>query len=103
MPDTAQRSGPQILTTSAAVIYTAPSDAVLRTIQVANNSAISRALTISIGADGTNTRLVSGLSIPGNGTYTWTGFVPLSSAETIQAKADAGSSLVITAGIVEIA
>lgn len=103
MADSIARSGPQILTTSAVTIYTAPSDAVIRTIQVANNSASARALTISIGTDSTSTRLVSGLVVPGNGTYTWTGFIPLSTGETIQAKADANSALALTAGIVEIA
>ncbi len=102
MPDTAQRLGPQLLTSSSALLYTAPSSAVLRTIQVANNSGISRALTISIGVDGSGTRLVSSLTIPANGTYTWTGFLPLATSETIRANADANSALVMTAGLVEI-
>jgi hypothetical protein len=47
--------------------------------------------------------LLNGLSVAGNGTLTWDGFIPIAeTGATIQAEASAASSLTLFAGGAEI-
>jgi hypothetical protein len=104
MADTAKRlSGPTLLTTSAVTQYTVPAltTTIVRHIHAQNGSASAVTLTISIGADAAGTRIYDAISIPANGSLDWSGFMVLAAAETIQAKASAGTAIVLSMSGVE--
>jgi hypothetical protein len=90
-------SGPALLSASAATIYTTPAGgALLETIDVSNPSGSPVDLTISIGTDAAGTRIYDGLPILADSKRLLRVYLPLSSAEVVQAKASTGSVLNVT-------
>lgn len=73
------------------LLYTAPSTgAVVRHIHAANTTAVDATITIGVRAGAAlaaANHFVSALTVPGNGTYDWSGFAVLGNAETIRALA----------------
>lgn len=97
MTDTAARIiGPILLTNSTVTLYTVPAatQAIVRSIHIANTSGTAATATLSIGADAAGTRLLGAFSVPANGTYDWSGFLPVAAAETIRGQS--GTTNVLT-------
>lgn len=104
MTDTAKRlSGPQFLTTSAVTQYTVPgaTSTVVRNIHVCNETGTAATFTLSIGTDGAGKRSWDALPIAANGSFDWSGFLPMATGEVIQALAGTGSALTLWIGGVE--
>lgn len=61
--------GPALVATGPATVYTVPAltKTIIRQIHISNPSASAVTLTLSIGADASGTRLLSGFSIPAAG------------------------------------
>lgn len=95
--------GPTLLTGAAATQYTVPSatTTTVRGIKVTNTTGIPATLFISIGADAAGTRIYSGVSVPGNGSLDWSGYLVLSVGEIIQAYSGTASALTLTISGVE--
>lgn len=105
MTDTAKRlAGPSLLTASAATYYTVPAltTAIVRSIQVANETGSIATVTLSIGTDGAGKRLFKEVSVPGNGVINEQTFLVLTAAEIIQAFSGTASALTLTISGVEI-
>lgn len=103
MADTASRIiGPILLTNSSVTLYTVPSStqAIVRLIHIANTSGTAATVKLSIGADAAGTRLLGDLSIAANGTYDWSGFLPVAAAETIRGQSGTTNVLNITVSAV---
>lgn len=83
------------LTTSAAVIYTAPSNsqAVMADAAFTNTTSGALKVTLHIVPSGasaaTANKLLSSVSVPANTTLQWTGFQVVNGGDSIQALADA--------------
>jgi hypothetical protein len=106
MADTAKRlSGPALLTASAATVYTVPASTttILRSVHVSNETATAATFTMSIGTDAVGKRLWTALTIPGNQSFDWSGFIVLAAAEIIQAFSGTASALTLTNSGVEVA
>jgi hypothetical protein len=58
---------------------------------------------MSIGTDAAGKRLFTALSVPGNQTLDWSGFIVLAAAEIIQAFSGTASALTLTVSGVEVA
>lgn len=98
---TRTRSGPAFLANgAAATIYTAPSagtyatgKATIRKIELFNADTSARAITISVGADGTSTRIRSAYSLAAQTPHIIWGPINLATTEIIQGFADAASKV----------
>lgn len=103
MADTPMRIGPVALGAAPATVYTTPAatDMQLRNIHVANEGGSLQSFTLSVGADGSGTRLYKDVEIPANGAFDWSGYLPLAAGEILQAYADAPGVLTMTIGGVE--
>ena len=103
MTDTASRIiGPMLLTNSSATLYTVPggTTAIVRLIHIANTSGSAATVKLSIGADAAGTRFLGDLSIAANGTYDWSGFLPVEAAELIKGHSGTNNVLNITVAAV---
>lgn len=103
MTDTAARViGPTLLTNSTATLYTVPggTTAILRLIHIANTSGTAATVKLSIGTDAAGTRLLGDYSVTANGTYDWSGFLPVASGEVIKGHSGTNNVLNITVGAV---
>lgn len=99
MSDTATRFvGPTLLTNTTATLYTVPAltIAILRNIHIANTSGTAATVKLSIGVDAAGSRLLGDLSVAANGTYDWSGFMPVAAAETIRGHSGTTNVLAIT-------
>lgn len=99
MTDTAARIiGPMLLTNSSVTLYTVPAatQAIVRSIHIANTSGTAATARLSIGADAAGTRWLPDYSVPANGTYDWSGFLPVAAAETIRGQSGTTNVLAIT-------
>lgn len=99
MPDYAFRPyGPATVGTTAASIYTAPAltQVILRSIHIANVSANTPTLNLSIGAMSTATALFYNFPIAPYSSFDWSGFLVLNAADIVQCQASIASSLTIT-------
>jgi hypothetical protein len=99
MPDVAARQiGPTLLTAAAATIATVPVNTtwILRNIHVANGSANSIAVNLSIGTFAAGTAFYNSVWLPGNGSLDWSGFMVVNASEIIQAFASTASVLALT-------
>jgi hypothetical protein len=92
--------GPAAVSNVAATKYTVPtgSKALLRQIRVTNPSGGSVNFTLSIGNDAAGTRLFDARAIAAGGELEWSGYIPLDSAELIQALGSTNNALVLTLG-----
>lgn len=92
------------LAVTAGTFYTVPSVTVtiLRNIHVANTNAAAVNVRVSIGADAAGTRLFSDTPVPANGVLDWSGFLPMTAGEILQALGSA-AGLTLTVGAVEVA
>jgi len=105
MADTAKRLlGPSLLTGSEQTFYTVPgvTTAILRHLHFANTGVLPVTVKFSVGADAAGTRFIPDLSIPGNGTYDWSGFFVLNAAETLRGQAATTNVINVTASGVEV-
>lgn len=82
--------GPALLTNAAATKYTVPAvtRSVARHFHFYNEDAAQRTVTLSIGADAAATRLLDAFPIAAKQPYDWYCFLPLETAEIVQAFAD---------------
>jgi hypothetical protein len=101
MADTASRVyGPAQPGTTNGTLYTVPgaTTATLRNIHIANTTA--SAATISLAINGTAATaancFLSGLSIPANGSYDWSGFLVLATTDTLQGLQGTTGALTVT-------
>lgn len=101
MPDVSGRIyGPAQPGTTNATLYTVPASTtvVVRNIHVCNTTAT--AATISLAINGTAATAancwLTALSIPANSSYDWSGFLHLSTADTLQALQGTASALTMT-------
>ncbi len=92
--------GPQLVTNSAATVYTVPgaTTTILRNIHVANTSASAATFFLSLGTDAAGKRLFSGQTIPANGSLDWTGNIPMAAAEILQSYSGTTNVLSVTIG-----
>lgn len=104
MADTAARVGPGLLSNSAATKLTVAAVTTFNmlTIHVANTSGTAATFTLSIGSDSTATELFTAVSVPANGALSWTGFIPVFTAEIIQAFSGTNNVLNLTIGGVNV-
>jgi hypothetical protein len=92
--------GPAQPGTSNATLYTVPAvtTVVVRSIHVCNTT--GTAATISLAINGTAATAancwLSALSIPANGSYDWSGFLHLSTTDTIQGLQGTANALTVT-------
>jgi hypothetical protein len=103
MTDAAARIvGPMLLTNSTVTLYTVPAatQAIVRSIHIANTSGTAATVKLSIGADAAGTRLLGDFSIPANGTYDWSGFIPLNATELLKGHSGTTNVLSITVSAV---
>jgi len=85
-------------------LYTTPAgtDFTVRNVHVANEGAVSARFSMSIGVDGSGNRVYRNVEVTGNGgAFDWSGYMPLSAGEFIQAFANLPSTLTITISGVE--
>lgn len=104
MADSPKRIGPIALSNVAATLYTTPAATsfTVRNIHVANESAVDAHFTMSIGVDGAGNRLYKGVKVLGNGgAFDWSGYMPLTAGEILEALADLPATLTITISGVE--
>lgn len=92
------RSGPHLLTGSAATLYTVPSSTkvTVRSVTVCNNDSASRTFSLSIGTDAVGTRLFSSYEIAANDSFTLPVEWNLSAAEFFQGWADTTNLVTLT-------
>lgn len=102
MADDEARGGPTQLTTVAATIYDPPAaGAILRFINVNNETGTDRTFSISVGTDGAGKRIMGpNASVKANDVVQWTGYVPLADADVIQGLADANSAVTVILGLI---
>ena len=99
MARTPFRVGPELVATGPATVYTAPvGGALLRWVNVANPSAGSVTFTMSVGADGTGTRVYDGEAIGADGRLIDYPYLELDEGDTIQISSSSNNVLVFTAG-----
>lgn len=106
MADTLKRlAGPSLLTASAATVYTVPASTTttLRNIHVANETATSATLTMSVGTDGAGKRIFMAVPVLGNDVIDWSGVIVLAAGEVVQAFSGTASALTIVVSGVETA
>lgn len=99
MADAPFRSGPTLTTAVAATQFTVPGGSVytVRNIHVANVGSVDARFTMSIGTDALGTRIYDDVLIEGDGgALDWSGYMPLSAGEFIQAFSDLPSALTVT-------
>jgi len=93
--------GPTLLTAAAVTMYTAPALTrfIVKTIAIANTSAVAATVFLSFGTDAVGTRILAGVSIPANSTTIYTGceFI-IEAAGIIQAYSGTASVLTLTLG-----
>lgn len=105
MSDTAKRLvGPTLLTDSEVTLYTVPAStqAIIRSIHVANTSGSAATLKLSIGADAPDRELWADLPIAANSVYDWNGFLVMEAAETLRGQSGTTNVLAITVNGVEV-
>lgn len=103
--DTAKRLvGPMSLTNAEQTLYTVPAltQAIVRSIHVANNDGSDHTLFLSIGADADGTRLFSAFAITAKSVYDWNGFLVMEAAETLRGQSGTTNVLAITVSGVEV-
>lgn len=106
MADVVKRMyGPATVTNSNVSVYTAPAaGAVIRNIHVCNTTATDATITVAL--DGTAAtaanQFVSALTVPGSGTYDWSGFCAVGNVGTIQILSGTTSVLTITISGIEL-
>lgn len=95
--------GPAQPGTSAATIYTAGgrSKTHIVCIHICNTTSAEASITMSIGTDAANTRLLSGTKVPANGLLVLNGSWFLDSDEFIQAFQGTSSALTVTITAIE--
>lgn len=99
MPDTAARIvGPTLLTNSSATLYTVPgsTQAIVRSIIIANTSGSAATARVSIGVDAAGTRIIPDISIPANSMFEWSGFLVMAAAETLRGESGTTNVLAIS-------
>ena len=92
--------GPAKPGTTAATLFTAPTEgtATIRHIRVANTTAASATITLSIGVDASGTRIYDTFSIPAHGIHD-TGYamgIVLGNSEILQGFQGTAAALVLT-------
>lgn len=106
MADSAERLyGPAALTNTAATVYTVGAGvaSILRFVILTNTTSSDHTATVSVGADAAGTRIVDTIPVPAHSVVTIDFFLPLDAGETIQAFADANTSVNLTLSGVESA
>lgn len=95
--------GPAQPGTSAGDLFTVGGgkQAHVRSITVANTTAIAATVTVSIGADGASTRILDAVAVPPFGTLLLNGYWYLDAAEKMQGKQGTSSALTVTISGVE--
>ncbi len=90
--------GPAQIATGPATVYTVPAatKTVLRKLELSNPSGSAVTVTMSIGADGATTRVLSGYSIPANSVYDRWLYEVLEVGEIITLSAGTNNILVVT-------
>lgn len=92
--------GPAQPGTGNAVIYTVPAatTVVVRNIHICNTTANNATISLAIDASAATAAncWLSALSIPGNSSYDWSGFLHLDAADTLQALQGTASALTVT-------
>lgn len=100
MADTAARLvGPTQLSASAATVYTVPASTtttLLHIIAVNTSSTVSATITLSIGADAANKRILDGRTIAAKQNYEWRGYLVMTAAEILQAYSDTASVITLS-------
>lgn len=101
MPDVTGRVyGPAQPGTTNSIIYTVPvsTNVVVRNIHICNTTANNATISLAIDASAATAAncWLSGLSIPGNSSYDWSGFLHLDASDTIQALQGTASALTVT-------
>ena len=106
MADTAKRlAGPDDIPNSSTDMYTVPGSttAILRNIHIANTTNTAATIRLCIGTIGAGTALLYDFSIPANGTYDWSGFLPMAAGEVLKAQGGTNNALTLTVSGVEVA
>ena len=105
MADAAKRlAGPTQLGAAAATIYTVPgatTATLLHIIAVNTSSTVAATITISIGADAANKRIVDLETIPAKRRWEWKGYLVMSAAEILQAYSDTATTITVSVSGVE--
>ena len=100
MADTIQKFGPTQGNSAEQILYTAPAaGAVVRQIHICNSNSSAETFKMSIGADGAGTRLFKDYAVAANDFCDWTGFLPMTSGETLRWTAT--TQLVVRGGVIE--
>lgn len=96
--------GPAQPGTTNSTIYTVSSGTVVvRNIHICNTTASAATISIAIDASATTAAncWLSNLSIPGNSSYDWSGFLHLDTADTLQAlQGTSGALTVVISGVI---
>ena len=91
--------GPAQPGTTNATIYTVSAGTVVvRNIHICNTTATAATISLAINASAATAAncFLSALTIPANGTLDWSGFLHLSTADTLQALQGTASALTVT-------
>lgn len=96
--------GPMLLTNAEQTLYTVPgaTQAIIRSIHIANTSGGAATVKLSIGADAAGTRLLGDVSIAANVVYDWNGLLVMEAAETLRGQAGTTNVLAITVSGIEV-
>lgn len=113
MAETPKRGGPTLLTTSAAALQTAPTDAtkwqIIRSILITNEDSVSRTFTLGINTAATDAAgkrtFAKDVSVAAGQSWEWSGYQPLfghaTTPDLVYGLASAASALTVTIGVVE--
>jgi hypothetical protein len=101
MPDASGRIyGPAQPGTGNTTLYTVPSatTVVVRNIHICNTTATAATISLAINASAATAAncWLTALSVPGNSSYDWSGFLHLSTTDTLQALQGTASALTVT-------
>lgn len=104
MGDVAKRLvGPAALTVGVATYYTVPTatTTIIRNIHIANSSVSSSGIAVTLGIGGISaaTAIYYQIVLPANGSLDWSGFLPMTAGETLQATAVSAGLTLIVSGV----
>lgn len=90
--------GPAQPGTTNGTLYTvgAAKIAIIKTIHIANVTALDATITLSISGSTDALMWMKGFTVPANSTYDWTGELVLAAADTIQGLQGTGSAITVT-------
>lgn len=92
------------ITTALATVYTTPAStrALMKTIDVANTTAVAVAVTVHLvdsgGAAATSNQIIPGVSVPANSIMQWTGLQVLATGDFIRVVASATGCNIFISG-----